>query len=211
MLNKYKVSFDRSKSYKNCHAPGVYSLYIRDGCKLFYVSAGHSLWRNFPYTTDMSIGFHSHTTSLLINKVFGVIWHYKGVTSHAQEGGGLAQFVFDSKIKGGKGEFRFASPGQWAGFRLDRVLELRMTSIDTLPIGHYHTIAVDQGKEACWITKDIPTTSPYVFNDGFCFSNRDLTQWNADDYYQPIDEVEWDAILTKIQHRVDNEYWWIKG
>ena len=204
---KWKILNDKekilSKSFKHCHAKGVYSIYICDGIRIFFTSKGHELYKNnclriknsigFSETlSNLSVGFHNHHAHLKLQCLKGSLYNIWGNDKECYSKG-FSCFKFDSKINGGTGGFVTYN----AGFTIGPHSYSKLERDEILEIWPYefHTIYVEPGEEAAWIVFEGKENPDYI---PLCFSNWNLEKFSSEALYKPMAEDELFYIYNKL-------------
>src|SRR4051812_43890584 len=102
--------------FRNCHAPGVYSIALgrKNGRlhRVFIAECAHNLWCNTPSGDTLSVGFHAHHCDLKIRVLAGQIGN---LTLAAGASRRLAGYRYQSALRDGAPEFLYALPPAWYG------------------------------------------------------------------------------------------------
>jgi hypothetical protein len=199
---KHHLDEMASKSLRNCHARGVDSILFDDTpgarIRLFVAHRNHELWKNSPMAqgnNEMSVGYHPHHCDLTLHVVQGVIANITA-TKHVMSFGrvNVNRYLYKSQIA--NGECRFELEQEKALLYVDgmRVLTLADSTL-FMPAQQIHTIAVDSNCPAAWFVyegKEDPEYKP------ICYSNQDLTRFNAEGMYQPMDASYMCELLRSV-------------
>lgn len=189
-----------SKSLKDCHARGVDSILFDDTpesrIRLFVARENHELWKNTPYPDEdiLTVAYHGHRCDLTLDVVHGTIDNLVADHTGSFGSSSYAEFIFDSKIKGGSGGFRKTKAVTDIEFMdVNRLGDYSLEKSIFLPANVLHTIWVPMGEKAAWFVyegKEDPDYKP------ICYSNADLENFDASDMYQPMDK---DYLLQTLE------------
>lgn len=190
VMSKVEKSIEwiASKSFKNCHAHGVYSVMLDDTPgkvrRAFVARVNHTLWKN-AYPNIFSVGYHPHHCDVTLTHSFG---HVSNVSPQVRMTYGDFQFYrWESAIvKGGQG--RFVLEGE-EGFKVDAIYTPLQTTRKMLA-SEFHTIYVPRYQQAGWFVDEGQEDKGY---EPLCLSNDDLLTFDGSNMYQPVshDEVKW--------------------
>lgn len=176
-----------SKSYLDCHARGVHSVYLGDVgepygvMRMFYATKIHDLARNKDVFDGkpacLSVGAHPHRRDIILMGMFGAF------TNHnvRLDGNGkiqLQRYEYTSLIK--DGECSFVAQGVPLKFSTKDEIVTGGSAV-RLSSRMLHTVSVEPGKEAGWLVAEGDVDPRY---SNSCYSNDDLTKFSADGMYK---------------------------
>lgn len=168
------------KSLMNSHCLGMDSLVIKDTpnmVRMFIARRDHTLWRNEPNASAMSIALHSHHCDVTLMPILGNVYNVTPSTSEDAEVVWMKSWKYKSPILEEKGGFEsLDSRPLPIGIHSQIIKAPLFLSADKL-----HTIYVPYGQEAAWFIwegKECSTHSNIVYSNAdlstFDFSQIDL-------------------------------------
>lgn len=189
--NRWELMLE--SSYIDCHAKGVHSVvFDKDpatGClfRMYFVTGDHELYLNHKnqclIPNQLSVGIHNHRQGLLLRAISGFVTNIvfekvlQGAACNAKTTY-LNDYVFDSKIKGGTGEFLKRTDAVPLVFKSEQ----EYSNGDYVFMGPsvLHTVYVQKHETAAWIIQEVPL---YLKGLTHCFNKK---QPSTTGMYKPM-------------------------
>lgn len=200
-----------ARSRRNCHAKGLHSVMLAESpgktIRLFFANWDHELYHNRLGLTGarapLSVAVHPHHCPITLATVLG---HFVNERAHLARLGDsdygraaaltmywptFEQFVFDSKLLGGKGGFVRGKSGKFK-YQADskKVRAGESVFMDSVDL---HTVYVPKEERAAWLVFEGASDPGHT---SVAYSNTDLTTFTSEGLYQPVDGAEIERWLT---------------
>jgi len=198
----------QKNSLANCHAKGLYSIVLKkfeDGklLRMFYASKEHDLWKNNykevgPRTQSLGLAIHSHHCDIQILGIFGRMVNIRCVVDNKKKykkQHALKTYKYTSSILNGKKNAKFVAVGQ-ENIKIKTVENINKGTAVHMNANELHTVYVEKGQEAAWLILEGIEDENY---DSLCYSDDDLTKFQFEEYYKPIDVTKVAQILSKVR------------
>lgn len=197
----------QKNSLANCHAKGLYSVVLKkfeDGklLRMFYASEEHDLWKNNykevgPRTQSLGLAIHSHHCDIQILGVYGKMINIRCVVDKKskvyKKQQKLKAYKYTSSILNGKKNAKFVEVGQ-ENIKIKTVENINRGTAIHMNTDELHTVYVEKGQEAAWFILEGKEDENY---DSLCYSDDDLTKFEFENYYKPVDLITVAEILHK--------------
>lgn len=186
------------KSIINCHVEGVDSILFDDTpesrVRMFVANANHKLWTNdFFGSEPMSAAFHAHHCDLVLEAVRGYSFVNSTVsTCHPPTSFSKMFRGFDYESKIIREECRFIAKGD---FRLSFLSHQEVSTSISLKSTDIHTVFVPRGVVSAWMVYEGKENPDY---DSTCYSNVDLSKFDASRLYQPMSEEYLHKLISRV-------------
>lgn len=164
----------------NCHVLGLYSFIINDDLRVFATTDWTTLSSNI---RGEALGFHDHHRDISIKVLTGQILNVQPEMNRGNPCPEFKKWRWDSKLRGGAGDFAKASPS--VEFVSNRTL-IEELSARTPPafLRHedFHSV-VQLSKRAVWVVREHGAST---LAETTTWSREDLSKWSSRDMYQPL-------------------------
>lgn len=181
---------------KNCHAEGLFSLVFNDDLRMFATTEWTSLAAN---AYGDAVGYHDHHRDLEIKVVVGEIENISPqlTVSLRDRYRGYSQWQWDSKLRGGKGQFSLAEdPDEFIAEVAYRMILTPDSAPLTLPFDEVHTIN-QLSRVSAWFVKE---SGPSMISRTSTWSRADLSDWHLrSQWYVQMSESEVKQLWTRIK------------
>lgn len=199
----------QKNSLANCHAKGLYSIVLKkfeNGklLRMFYASKEHDLWKNNykevgPRTQSLGVAIHSHHCDIQILGVHGRMVNIRCVVDKTskvyKKQQKLKSYKYTSSILNGKKNAKFVEVGQ-ENIKIKTVENINRGTAVHMNANELHTVYVEKGQEAAWFILEGAEDENY---DSLCYSDDDLTKFQFEEYYKPINVTKVAQILSNAR------------
>lgn len=170
------------KSLKNCHVQGMDSIMFDDTpgarIRMFVANENHLLWENDLSTgQSLSIAIHPHHCDVRFVCLKGV---FCNIFCEKKPGVVFEKYLYQSKILSGKSGF--SKMGERCAMRCN-FHAMGIGETYDMEADDLHTVLVQKGQTAAWMVYEGAENPNYK---PVCYSNRDLSNFDASKLYQPM-------------------------